>query len=114
MRLLLDECVPAVLRLDFAGHRAATTTYAGFSEFKNGKFLEAMASEFDVLVTVDRSISKQQNLEKLKSLNLSILLLRAKTNRYEDLKVLASRSLKALQTIKIGEVIEIENEKNSG
>lgn len=114
MRLLLDECVPAVLQFDFAGHQARTVTHAGFSGFKNGKLLEAMGDEFDVLVTVDKSISKQQNLEKLKSLNLSILLLRAKTNRYEDLTVLTSRPLKALKTIKIGEVVEIKNEKNSG
>ena len=107
MELLLDECVPAILRFDFIGYETETVTYAGFSGFKNGKLLEAMAGKFDVLITVDKSISKQQNLEKLKSLQLSILLFRVKTNRYEDLELLMPTALAALPNLKGGDVVSI-------
>jgi predicted nuclease of predicted toxin-antitoxin system len=107
MRLLLDECVPEVLRRDFVGHTVESATHAGFKGLKNGQLLAAMAGKFDCLITVDKSIPKQQNLEKLKSLNLSIIILRARSNRYEDLKILVSEALNALESIGTGEVKEI-------
>lgn len=62
------------------------------------------AGGFDVLITVDKSIPDQQNLS---ALNLSVLILRARTNKYLDLKRLVSQALAALDQIRPGEVIVI-------
>lgn len=63
MKLLLDECVTRLLKRDFIGHDVSTVDEAGFKGLKNGLLLKAAQSQFDVLVTVDKSIRHQQNLQ---------------------------------------------------
>jgi predicted nuclease of predicted toxin-antitoxin system len=104
MRLLLDECVPRRLRRDFVGHSVSTVEEAGFKGLKNGQLLSAAAGKFDVLVTVDKNIPFQQNL---RALNISILILVAKSNRYQDLKSLAPKALDALKQIQSGETLRV-------
>jgi predicted nuclease of predicted toxin-antitoxin system len=104
MKLLLDECMPRRLRRDFIGHQVSTVEQAGMKGLKNGDLLAAAADLFDALVTVDKSIPDQQNLS---SLPLAVLVLRARTNKYLDLKPLVTLALVALEQIKPGEVIVI-------
>jgi len=59
MKLLLDECVTRYLKTDFIGHEVKTVREAGFTGLKNRQLLKAAETEFDVLVTVDRSIRHQ-------------------------------------------------------
>ncbi len=59
---------------------------------------------FEVLITVDQHIHEQQNL---RSGPISIMMLRAKTNRLSDLLPLMPDLVLALETIKAGEVITI-------
>src|SRR5262245_55875247 len=96
MKLLLDECVPSVLKDDLVGHDVSTVEDAGFKGLKNSKLLRAAAGNFDVLVTVDKSIPSQQNLA---AFGIAVLLLRAKSNRYDDLKPLVPNALTALDQI---------------
>lgn len=57
MKLLLDECVPKRLRNDFLDHEVRTVDEVGLKGVTNGDLLrEAVNQEFDVLITVDRSI----------------------------------------------------------
>ena len=105
MRLLLDECVPRRLRRDFAGHIVSTVEEAGFKGLKNGQLLSAAAGSFDVLVTVDKNIPYQQNLH---TFNISILILIAASNRYQDLKTLAPKALDSLKRIKPGETVRVD------
>src|SRR5690349_18438697 len=106
MKLLLDECVTRYLKRDFIGHDVSTVDEAGLKGLKNGALLNAAKSQFDVLVTVDKSIRHQQNLQ---SIQIAMLLLTAKSNRYEDLKPLVPRALEALESLKPGSVITIES-----
>ena len=62
MKLLLDECVTRYLKPDFIGHDVKTVREAGFTGLKNGQLLKAAETEFDILVTVDKSIRHQQSL----------------------------------------------------
>jgi len=63
MRVILDENLPHQLRAHLAKHETATTVYMGWGGFKNGALLKAAEdSGFDVLVTGDLSIERQQNL----------------------------------------------------
>ena len=101
MKLLLDECMPSVLKNDFPGHVVLTVEDAGFKGLKNGKLLRAMAGSFDVLVTVDKSLPRQQNLAKF---GIAVLLFRTFSNRYNDLLPLLPQALSALGSIQPGEV----------
>ena len=57
MRVLLDECVPVVLRHEFTEYQCETVRYGGFSGLKNGQLLDAAEkSGFDAMVTVDQGI----------------------------------------------------------
>src|SRR5437763_13628405 len=62
MRVLLDECVPGALRKELLGHDVKTVAEAGWAGVKNGELLELAAGQFDLLLTVDRSLEYQQNL----------------------------------------------------
>ena len=76
----------------------------GWADLDDGPLLDAMAERFDVLVTVDKSLPKQQ---RIGNRPLAVVILRAKTNRLADLlpHVPALRAL--LQTVRPGEVHEI-------
>jgi len=62
MRVLLDECVPRGLRQDLSGHEVKTVAEMGWAGVKNGALLEHAEKQFDVFLTVDRSLEHQQNL----------------------------------------------------
>ena len=59
MRVLLDECVPRALRDDIPGHEVRTVAEAGWAGVKNGELLRLAAGQFDLLLTVDRSVEHQ-------------------------------------------------------
>jgi predicted nuclease of predicted toxin-antitoxin system len=105
MKLLLDECAPRRLKKHFVGHDVWTIEKAGFKGLKNGELLDASAAyKFEILITVDKNIQYQQNQAKLP---LAIVVLSAKNNRLESLLPLVSDALKVLETVKIGDVINI-------
>lgn len=62
MKLLLDECTPKRLRVDFPGHEVLTVEQAGLKGLKNGTLIRHASSQFDVLITVDQNLPFQQNL----------------------------------------------------
>jgi predicted nuclease of predicted toxin-antitoxin system len=106
MKLLLDECTPKRLRNDFEGHKVQTVNEVGLEGVLNGELLHAAAEHFDVLITVDRRIPFQQNLSQF---NLAVVILVAHPCRYAQLKMLIPRALRALETIKPGEVVIVES-----
>jgi len=73
MRILLDHNVPAPLRSGLLGHQVETAYERGWAQLTNGALLQ-MAEEagFDVVITTDKGIRFQQNLEGRK-LSLVIL-----------------------------------------
>lgn len=105
MKLLLDECTPWRLRRDFTGHEVFTVEQAKLKGLKNGKLLRAASGHFDVLITVDQNIGYQQPLT---SLQIAILILVARSNRYEDLQLLIPQALERLKRIKHGEVVRVK------
>ena len=56
MRVLLDECVPRQLRRELTGFEVHTVQDMGWAGVKNGALLELAATQFDVLLTVDRDL----------------------------------------------------------
>jgi predicted nuclease of predicted toxin-antitoxin system len=93
MRVLLDESLPRDLALLIVGHEAVTVQAAGWSGVTNGKLLALAATQFDVFLTADRNIEFQQNL---KTLPVSIVVLRARNNRIQALEPLLPELLQLL------------------
>ncbi len=77
MRLLLDECVPARLRLALPSHQVSTVVIEGWSGIKNGKLLALAAASFDAFITVDKNLPYQQNMA---ALPIAVLVLDAVSN----------------------------------
>jgi predicted nuclease of predicted toxin-antitoxin system len=64
MKVLIDECVPKVLKVELAasGFDCTTVQEAGWSGKENGELLALADASFDVVVTIDRNLRYQQNL----------------------------------------------------
>jgi hypothetical protein len=99
--VLVDECVDWRLSRDLVGHDVKTARQMGWSTIRNGELLASAAKEFDVFVTVDRNLSFQQNLP---AFSIAVIVLRAKTNRLSDLRLLVPDLLAAIPTAKPGAV----------
>ena len=103
MRILLDECLPTSLKRDFTDHQVATVAEMGWSGMKNGRLLSIAENYFDVLLTVDRGIEYQQNLE---TRQIAIAVLDA-PNKIRVLRLLIPALLAALPEVQPGTVIHI-------
>jgi hypothetical protein len=99
--VLLDECVDRRLAGDIEGHDVKTVPEAGWAAFKNGELLARAEHEFDAFVTVDRNLPFQQDLSRF---SISVVVLRAQSNRISDLRILIPQLLVALPAAKRGEV----------
>jgi predicted nuclease of predicted toxin-antitoxin system len=104
MKLLLDECTPKRLRYDFSGHAVHTVEEAGLKGLKNGVLLQIASSRFDVLITVDQNIPFQQHLPDLQ---IAIVILVARSNRYSELRSMILKVQEALADIKPGDVVMV-------
>jgi predicted nuclease of predicted toxin-antitoxin system len=63
LKILLDQNVPAILRRFLIGHTTIPSSEIGWAELTNGVLIAAAERDgFDVLVTGDKNIPRQQNL----------------------------------------------------
>lgn len=103
MRVLLDECLPARLARDLVGHDVSTAPKMGWAGLKNGALLtRAVAAGFDIFLTVDKNLPKQQKLE---GYAISVVVLRCSTNDIADLRKLVPGLLTHLPEAKKGEAL---------
>jgi hypothetical protein len=101
MRLLLDKHLPIGLSAELHGHAVDTVSGRGWTGIKNGELLRRMIGQYDVLVTIDRSIEFQQ---RLSTLPFGIVLVRARSNRMQDLRPLVPSILSALDAVSPGRI----------
>jgi len=77
----------------------------GWSAVKNGELLRrAAAAGFEVLVTPDRNLEYQQNIPRA---GLAVVVVRARTNRIEDITPLVPRLLEVLPWARPGSVTHV-------
>ena len=97
MRILLDENLDWRLRRDLPEHEVDSVPLIGWAGIKNGQLLrKAVEAGYDVLLTMDGSISKQQNL----SLHpIAIVALKAPSNRLADTRPLMPKVLALLASL---------------
>jgi predicted nuclease of predicted toxin-antitoxin system len=107
MKLPLDECMPRRLKKVLAPHDAFTVEDSGYKGLKNGRLFRAASGNYDVLITVDQNIPNQQNFSTLK---MALVIIHAKSNRYEDLIPFLPQILSSLTNISPGSVVRIESQ----
>ena len=105
MRLLIDECLPRVLKQLLIGHECRTVREMGWSGKTNGELLSVAEPSFDVLVTIDQNLQYQQDLTER---TISVLVFVARSNQIEDLVPVVPAALSALQSIRHGAVVRVE------
>ena len=66
MKVLLDEGVPRVIQQRLTKLSISNVEEMGWRGIKNGALLDLMAGQFQILITTDKRLPYQQNLEKRK------------------------------------------------
>jgi predicted nuclease of predicted toxin-antitoxin system len=72
VRILLDECLPRRLKRELPGHDVRTTPEMGWAGKRNGELLRLAEREFEVFLTVDRKLQRQQNLS---AFNIAVIVM---------------------------------------
>lgn len=98
MRILLDECLPRELAVELEGHAVSTVQQAGWGGLKNGELLAKASGRFEVLLTIDQHIERQQNIP----VDVAVIIVRAPSNRIQDLRPLVPALLQAVKEAKPG------------
>ncbi len=64
MRILLDNCTPRPLKTFLTGNEVKTAMEMGWVALLNEELLNVAEREFDLLITCDRNLRYQQDLEQ--------------------------------------------------
>jgi len=106
VKLLLDHCVDRRLAGQFPTHEVWTAADLGWQQLRNGQLLTAAADAgFEVLITTDKALRHEQDL---RALRLSIVVLRALSNRMADLLPLVPYVEAELPKLKRTQLVEID------
>lgn len=105
--MLLDECVPRKLRGELSAHEVKTVAKMGWAGIKNGELLRRAALAFDIFLTVDQGIPHQQSIS---SLPLAVLVIKARSNDIEDLRLKMPKVREILATIRHGETRQVNGD----
>jgi len=76
----------------------------GWENLDNGDLLDAMAGDFDALVTVDKRLPHEQHIGER---SFGVIVLRTRSNRLSDLLPLVPDLLAALAALKPATVREV-------
>jgi hypothetical protein len=101
VRVLLDEQMPRDLLAELVGHEVRTVSQLGWNGLENGALLAAAAPRFDALITMDKRIPLDRDPTRS---TIGLLLIRARSNRIEDLRPLVPAIMEALTHVRPGEV----------
>lgn len=104
MRILLDENLDWRLRRDLPGHTVESVPLIGWAGLTNGALLARANGQFDILITMDASLPKQQNPAKLR---IAVIGLKARSNRLDDTRPLMPKVLAVLPTVRPGKIVVV-------
>ncbi len=83
MKILLDECVTKQLKIYLEEFEVYTVREMEWGGIKNGKLMSlSVENNFDILLTIDKNIQYQQNLDNYP---LTIVILNSLTSKVEEL-----------------------------
>jgi len=101
VKILLDENLDWRLQRDLVGHTVESVPLIGWAGLKNGDLLAEAEKRFDVLVTMDTNMSRQQNLSRF---HIAVIARKAVSNRLADTRVLMPKVLAVLPTVRPGQL----------
>jgi hypothetical protein len=101
VRVLLDESIPVDFVQDLAALNAQTVIGLGWAGLKNGALLRQAVGQFQVLVTMDKNLQFQQNLA---AHAIGVVLIRAHSNRLDDLRPLVPQIVDAVAASEPGKI----------
>jgi hypothetical protein len=104
VRILIDECVHAGVKDAFNGHAVKTVAEAGWGSMKDEPLLEYAQRLFDVFVTIDRSLERQNDL---KNIDMGFVLARVPNNRIQSYQSIFGELKAAAERVKPGEVVVV-------
>ena len=104
MRVILDECLPRRLGLELSGHAVLTVPQAGMAGMANGELLARIQGGYDAFITIDQNLMAQQATTNF---SIGVVVLRAPSNRFGDVKPLVPQILAALSSLQPGQVVVV-------
>lgn len=105
LRVLIDESLPRELAVALEGHEVRTVQQEGWSAISNGELLRRAAqSGFQIFLTPDRNLQYQQNISRA---GVAVVVLRAASNRIEDILPLVPNLLPMFTELKPGTVTQL-------
>lgn len=107
MRVLIDACLPILLKQHLRANEVRTARELGWQFKKNGDLLAAAHTRFDVVITMDKNIPAQNYLARF---TLGLVIVRTRSNRLADLMPWVPEMILAIARIRPGDVIVIPRE----
>jgi predicted nuclease of predicted toxin-antitoxin system len=104
MRVLIDACLPVQFKRHLPFPGARTARELGWQNKKNGDLLALAQHEFDVLLTMDKRIPRQQWLSRF---SIAVLIIRARSNRLDDLLPLVPVIVRMVSLVKKGQALVV-------
>lgn len=112
MRVLLDEQIDRRLARRFSPDFEVRSVHeVGWGAMKNGALLRAAEREYDAFITMDRGIPHQQNLPAFR---IGVVVVRARSNRLDDVSPLVAQIEAALREVKAGITLYVPQSANDG
>ncbi|MBU0486534.1 MAG: hypothetical protein KKA07_03000 [Bacteroidetes bacterium] len=106
MKILLDECITIKAKKLLPDQDVSTVAEMGYCGLKNGKLLaKASESEFDILITIDKNIDFQQNIEKFQ---VALVVLDVKKSNLSCIQELMPEFMKQLTKFHKGKAYRIQ------
>jgi hypothetical protein len=102
LRILLDECVDRRFARSLPGFDVVTVPQMGWAGIKNGSLLRLAEKEFDVLVTVDRNLSYQQDVS---GFDIALVVMKVVSNRAVDLEPLGPKIIALIDSLESGKIV---------
>jgi hypothetical protein len=104
MRILFDQATPVPLRPYLAGHTVHTAAEEGWDRLRNGDLLNAAEEAgYDLLLTTDRNMQYQQNIEGRK---IAVVIL--SRQQWPQLRPHVQLVVDAVKTVRQGSFAEVE------
>lgn len=96
--------MPRDLAAELRGHEVGTIEQVGWKGLKNGELLARATERFDALLSMDKNLPLQNEISRYR---IGLILVRARSNRIEDLMPLAGQILEALAAITPGSIVRV-------
>jgi hypothetical protein len=99
VRVLLDENLPHDLISELSGHDVVTVQGLGWAGVKNGELLRRAAGQVDAFLTMELEYEHDLSIR-----SFGVVVIRARSNRVQDLQPLMGTVREAVARIRPGKV----------